>query len=51
VALGEQKKVQVGELMLDGSIRPFSEHEIRERDEKSILTQLFGQDTVDYKKK
>lgn len=34
---------------MDGSIRPFSEEEIKDKDKNSILTQLFGEDNIDYK--
>jgi hypothetical protein len=48
VFLGEEKKVQVGEIMNDGSIRMFSAKEIEYRDKSSFFTRLFGQDKVDY---
>ncbi len=45
VIVGEEKRVRTGEILDDGSIRPFSPQEIKDHDEKSIMTQIFGDES------
>lgn len=45
VIVGDEKRVRQGEMLDDGSIRPFSEEEIREHDRNSAMTKIFGDET------